>query len=184
MPLFAFINRRFRSFVCLFILVITLFVSALSIAQLNLTYRLLNGYLLSDDAPVNKGKPTLFVFEQADTFSQVFKPATTGTRKPDVANFSKDMVIGVTLPATNKPPRLSISKVFVQDSTLTIRYIRLTDTTFTHNPQSFTTQPMLLVAVPKQTVLRTRLVENGKVIQTLKKRKASNVRLFSDIKNP
>lgn len=169
MPLFAFINRRVRVSFAFVLFITCFFFSVVSLAQLNLTYRLLNGYFLSTDAPVNKGKPTLFVFELADTFEQVFKPATTMRKRPDVPNFTKDMVIGIALPATNKPPKLSISKVFVQDSTLTVRYIRMTDTTFTHNPQSFTTQPMLLIAIPKQTVLRTKLVENGRVLQTIKK---------------
>lgn len=170
MPLFAVTNRRLRVFLLFIILVPSLFFSVVSFAQLTLTYRSLNGYFLSNEAPVNKGKPTLFVFEQMDTFEQVFKPATTMSRKPDAINFTKDMVIGVTLPATNKPPRISVSKVFVQDSTLTVRYIRIADTTLTNNPQSFTSQPMLLVAIPKQTVLKTRLVENGKVVQTIKKK--------------
>ncbi|WP_461100386.1 hypothetical protein [Spirosoma koreense] len=131
-----------------------------------MTYRLLNGYFLSNDATVNKGKPTLFVFEQADAFEQVFKPASTMNRRPDVPNFTKDMVIGIALPPTNKPPKLSVSRVFVQDSTLTVRYIRLADTSLTNHPQSSTSQPMLLLAIPKQTVLKTRLVENGKVVTT------------------
>lgn len=170
MSLFAFINRRVRASVPAFIFLTGLFFSVSSLAQLTLTYRLLNGYFLSNDAPINKEKPTLFVFEQLNTFEQVFKPATTMSRKPDAINFAKDMVIGIALPPTNKPPKLSISRVFVQDSTLTIRYIRMADTALTNNPQSFTTQPMLLVAIPKQTVLKTRLVENGKLVQTLKKR--------------
>ncbi|WP_227687281.1 hypothetical protein [Spirosoma arboris] len=142
--------------------------SLVTLAQVNLTYRLLNGYFLSNDAPINKGKPTLFVFEQAETFDQVVKPAATNKR-PDVINFAKEMVIGVALSPTNKPPKLSVSKVFVQDSILTVRYIRIADTTLTHNPQSFTSQPMLLFAIPKQTILKTKLVENGKVVQLVKK---------------
>lgn len=169
MPLFDLTDRQLRLFVFASISITGLFFSVCSLAQLNLTYRLLAGYFLSNEAPVNKGKPTLFVFEQANTFEQVFKPATTTSKRPDVLNFGRDMVIGITLPATNKPPKLSISKVFVQDSTLTVRYIRMADTTLTNNPQSFTTQPLLLIAIPKQTVLKTRLVENGKVIQTIKK---------------
>ncbi|MBD2756897.1 hypothetical protein [Spirosoma validum] len=169
MPLFAPINRRVRVSFISILFIASLFFSVFSLAQLNLTHRLLSGYFLSADAPINKGKPTLFVFEQADTFEQVFKPATTMRKRPDVPNFTKEMVVGIALPATNKPPKLSVSKLFVQDSTLTVRYIRVTDTTFTNNPQSFTTQPMLLVAIPKQTVLKTKLVENGRVLQTMKK---------------
>ena len=167
MPLFDPVKRRFLT--PLFS-VICLFVSVFALAQVNLKYRLLNGYFLSSEAPVNKGKPMLFVFGQADTFGQVFQPATTISRKPDLPNFEKEMVIGVALPPTKTPPKLSVSKVFVQDSTLTVRYIRMADTTLTKNPQSFTTQPMLLFTIPKQTVLKTKLVENGKVIQTIKKR--------------
>ncbi|WP_420149564.1 hypothetical protein [Spirosoma sp.] len=172
MPLFALINRSSRRSRFVFFFATFLFISVIGIAQLNLTYKLLNGYYLSNEAPVNKGKPTLFVFEQSDTFEQVFKPATTMSRKPDVPNFTKNMVIGIALPPTNKPPKLSVSRIFVQDSTLTVRYIRMTDTTFSKNPQSFTSQPMLLVSIPKQNVLKTRLVENGKVIQTKKKEDA------------
>ncbi|GAB4041785.1 hypothetical protein [Spirosoma jeollabukense] len=130
---------------------------------------MLTGYFLSNEAPVNKSKPTLFIFEQTDTFGKVFQPATTTSRKPTVPNFNKEMVVGIALPPTNKPPRLSVSKVFVQDSVLTVRYIRLADTTLTKNPQSFTSQPMLLLAIPKQNVLKTKLVENGKVVETRKK---------------
>lgn len=170
MPFFALIKYQVRVSLFFIIFIAGLFFSVFSLAQLNLTYRLLSGYFLSSNASTNKDKPTLFVFEQANTFEQVFQPATTLSKRPDIPNFAKDMVVGIALPATNKPPRLSVSKVFVQDSTLTVRYIRMTDTTTTNNPQSFTTQPMLLVAIPKQTVLKTRLVENGKVVETIKKR--------------
>ncbi len=171
MPLFESIKRRLR---VPFFVSICLSFSLFALAQVTLTYRPLNGYILSDDAPINKGKPTLFVFEQADTFGQVIKPAATN-RRPDAVNFEKEMAICIALPPTNKPPKIAVSKVFVQDSTLTVRYVRITDTTATadrptNTPQSFTSQPTLLVAIPKQTVLRTRLVENGKVVQTIKKR--------------
>jgi hypothetical protein len=126
---------------------------------------MLNGYSLTNDAPVNKGKPTLFVFEQSETLDRVFQPAN----RADRANFNKEMVVGVALSPTNTPPKLSVSKVFVQDSVLTVRYVRMTDTTLTKNPQSVKSQPTLLVAIPKQAVLKTRLIENGKVIQTLEK---------------
>ncbi|GAB4049351.1 hypothetical protein [Spirosoma litoris] len=165
MPLFPSIKRPLRLSIFLFI---SLIFSLVTLAQVNLTYRLLTGYFLSNDAPINKGKPTLFVFEQAETFDEVFKPAAT-SKRPDVVNFAKEMVIGIALSPTNKPPKLSVSKVFVQDSVLTIRYIRMADTTLTHNPQSFTSQPMLLFSIPKQAILKTKLVENGKVVQLLKK---------------
>lgn len=170
MPLLNSIKRQLR---VPFFVAVCLFCSLFALAQVTLTYRSLNGYFLSDDAPINKGKPTLFVFEQADTFGQVLKPATN--KRPDGINFDKEMAICITLPPTSKPPKLSVSKVFVQDSTLTIRYIRIADTTTTadrttNNPPSLTTQPMLLVSIPKQAVLKTRLVENGKVVQTMKKR--------------
>ncbi|MVM39189.1 hypothetical protein GO730_19280 [Spirosoma sp. HMF3257] len=165
MPLFSSVNRRLRVPI---LLTTSLIVSIVTLAQVNLTHRMLTGYFLSNDAPVNKGKPTLFVFEQAETFEQVFKPAAT-SKRPDVVNFAKEMAIGIALPPTNKPPKLSVSKVFVQDSILTVRYIRMADTTLTHNPQSFTSQPMLLLAIPKQTILKTKLVENGKVVQLVKK---------------
>lgn len=167
MSFFASFIIRFRTpaFV-----VISLFVSLFALAQINLKYRLLNGYFLSNEAPINKGKPTLFVFEQAETFGQVFQPATTMNRKPDIPNFDREMVIGIALPPTKTPPKLSISKVFVQDSTLTVRYVRMADTTLTKSPQSFTSQPILLFTIPKQTVLKTKLVENGKVVQMIKKR--------------
>ncbi|WP_232326042.1 hypothetical protein [Spirosoma montaniterrae] len=129
----------------------------------------MHGYLLSTDAPVVKGKPTLFVFELADTFGEVFKAASSQSKQPDAINFEKEMVIGVALPATNKPPKLSISRVFVQDSTLTVRYIRMTDSAVVKSPLATPIQPTLLIAIPKQTVLKTRLIENGKVMQTLKK---------------
>ena len=149
-------------------LVSSLFISVIALAQVNLTHRLLRGYFLSNDAPINKGNPTLFVCETHDEFDRVFKPATT-TKRPDGINFSKETVIGIALSSTNTPPKLSVSKVFVQDSVLTIRYIRLTDTTLTNNPQSFKSQPLLLLAIPKQTVLKTKLVENGKVVLTVKR---------------
>ena len=161
-----------------FILSSCLFVSLFTLAQVTLTFRLLNGYILVPNAPVNKGKPTLFVFEQADTFAGVFSSmsapaAATTSRRPDrsaspTPNFDKEMVIGVTVPLTSKSPRLSISKVFVQDSTLTVRYTNVTDTS--KNAPTYTSPPTLVLAIPKQTVLRTRLVENGKVVQTIKKR--------------
>ncbi|MFD2569856.1 hypothetical protein ACFSUS_04375 [Spirosoma soli] len=132
----------------------------------------MNGYQLTSEAPINKGKPTLFVFEQAETFDQVFK-ATAASKRADAPNFGKEMVIGIALPSTNKPPKLSVSRIFVNDSTLTVRYIRMADTTQTNPAQSSTTtQPTLVVAIPKQTVLKTRLIENGKLIQTLQKRES------------
>ncbi|GAB4027394.1 hypothetical protein [Spirosoma gilvum] len=165
MNLITSVSRRLRT--PLFFLT-GLLISVLTLAQVNLTYRLLTGYFLSTDASVNKGKPTLFVFDEADGFEKVFKPAAT-TKRPDAINFAKETVIGIALPSTNKPPKLSISKVFVQDSVLTVRYIRLADTTLTHNPQSFTSQPLLLLAVPKHNYLKTKLIENGKVVQIRKK---------------
>ena len=165
-------KRRLRLPVSVVLSFIFLITSLLVVAQVNLKYRMLDGYFLSSDAPVNKGKPTLFVFEQAETFGQAFKPATTMAKRPTEPNFSKEMIIGVAVPPTNTPPKLSISKVFVQDSTLTVRYISVADTTVVKAPQSFTSQPVLLLAIPKQTVLRTRLVENGKVVQTIKKRES------------
>ena len=176
---FAPIKCQVRVSLFSIIFVAGLFFSVFSLAQLSLTFRLVSGYFLSNNASTNKDKPTLFVFEQADTFEQVFQPATTLSKRPDILNFAKDMVVGIALPATNKPPKLSVSKVFVQDSTLTVRYIRMTDTTATAdratadrlatNPQSLTTQPVLLIALPKQAVLKTKLVENGRVVQTLRK---------------
>jgi hypothetical protein len=140
-------------------------ISLLALAQTNLSFHLLGGYLLSTDAKVNKGKATLFVFQEADTFTDTFKPATT-SKRPELPNFKRDMIIGIATPATSKPPRLSVSRVFVQDSTLTVRYIRLADTT--KQTQTFVVQPTLVFSIPKQTVLRTRLIENGKLIQTIK----------------
>lgn len=164
MPFFALVSRRVRT--PLFV-VISLIFSIVAIAQNNLVHRLLTGYFLSADAPLNKGKTTLFVVDQADRFTELFHPAAT-SKKPDAVNFTKEMVIGIALPPTNKPPKLSISRVFVQDSVLTVRYIRMKDTTLTNNPQPFISQPMLLFAIPKQSVLKTKLVENGRLIQTLK----------------
>lgn len=149
--------------------VASLLFSGLCQAQTLLDYRLLDGYGLTDEAPVDKEKPTLFVAEQPDTFSNVFKP--TQSEKPVKAvDFTKEMVVGIVLPSTTKPPKLSISRVFVQDSTLTVRYIRLRDTTLTNNPLPTARQPMLLLAIPKQNVLKTRILQNGRLIQTLKKR--------------
>lgn len=168
MSSFASFFRRLRT--PLFI-AIGLFSTLFVLAQVNLKYRLLTGYTLSADAPVTKGKPTLFVFEQAETFNQVFQPAPNGSvRKRDAPNFDKEMAIGIVLPSTKTPPKLSISKVFVQDSTLTVRYIRVADTIVTKSPLSEAIHPMLLVMIPQQTVLKTKLVENGKVVQTIKKR--------------
>ncbi|GAB3022336.1 hypothetical protein GCM10027185_20300 [Spirosoma pulveris] len=148
--------------------------SLFALAQTNLKYRLLTGYLLNSDAPITKGKPTLFVFEQDDTFKQMFQQAATAPkRKADAPNFEREMAIGIALPPTKTPPKLSVSRVFVQDSTLTVRYIRLVDTTVTKSPLQSPAQPMLLLSIPKQVVLKTRLVENGKVVQTLKKRETN-----------
>lgn len=170
MPLLAFVKNRNRFFRFCFFCVVGFFLSLVSVSQIILKFRALNGYFLGDDAPVNKAKPTLFVFERADTFGQVFKPAAVQGKRPDQPNFEREMVIGIAVPPTNTPPKLSISKVFVQDSTLTVRYIRMTDTTLAKRPQSFVSRPILLLAIPRQTVLKTRLVENGKVVQTLKRR--------------
>ena len=157
-----FVRTLFSALICLLI-------SLFALAQVNLKYRPLNAYLLSSDAPVNKDKPTLFVFEQAETFGQVFQPTGTNKRPNPAPDFNKEMVIGIAIPPTTKPPQLSISKVFVQDSMLTVRYIRIKDTT-DREPQLSMSQPTLLLAIPRQTVLKTRLVENGKVVQTIKKR--------------
>lgn len=168
MSSFASFYRRLRTPL---LIAIGLFSSLFVLAQVNLKYRLLTGYTLGADAPITKGKPTLFVFEQAETFEQVFQPASSGSvRKRDAPNFDKEMAIGIALPSTKTPPKLSVSKVFVQDSTLTVRYIRMADTTLVKSPLLEAVHPMLLMTIPKQTVLKTRLVENGKVIQTIRKR--------------
>ncbi|MBN8826252.1 MAG: hypothetical protein J0I82_29775 [Spirosoma sp.] len=165
MVLITSVSRRLRT--PLF-LSISLFITVLTFAQVNLAYRLLNGYTLSSEASVNKNKPTVFVLSETEAFEKVFNPAVT-TKRPDAINFTKEAAIGIVLPPTTKPPKLSISKVFVQDSVLTVRYIRLADTTLTQHPQLIATQPLLLVAVPKHNFLKTKLVENGKVVQILKK---------------
>jgi hypothetical protein len=173
MPFASSIKRSYRLPRFIPVFVTCLFVSLLALAQTNLTYRLLSGYSLSSDAPVNKGKPTLFVFEQDETFAQVFTPTTTKRTSRNAGlppDFSKELVIGIAIPTTNQPSKLSISKVFVQDSTLTVRYIRMKDTTALTGPQPVGASTNLVLAIPKQTVLKTRLVENGKVVQTLRKR--------------
>ena len=164
-----FVKRRFRVSFFYVSFAVCLFASLFSLAQVTLKYRMIAGYFLSSDAPTNRDKPTLFVFEKAESFGQAFRPAATMDKRPDVINFGKEMAVGVALPPSNKPPKLSISKVFVQDSILTVRYIRLIDTTLIKNPQSFTTQPLLLLAIPAQTVLKTRLIENGRVVLTTHK---------------
>ena len=166
MPSFAISINRFRVPRFLVFSVIFLSVSLFALAQLPVKYRLLNGYFISNDAPLNKGKTTLFVFEQADAFSKVFQ--TANGKKADPVNFEKEVAVGIAIPPTRMPPRLSISRVFVQDSSLTIRYIRQADTTLAKQPLTFATQPILVVAIPKQTVLRTRLIENGRLVQTIK----------------
>ncbi len=149
-----------------FFVVIGLFFSLVALAQVTLKYRLLANYTVSDDAAVGKSKPTLLLLEQADEFRDVFKPDDTGKR-PTPVNFTKETAIGIVIPPTTKPPKLSVSRVFVQDSVLTIRYIRLKDTTVINHPLPAAIQPMLLLSIPKQTVLKTRLIENGKVVQTI-----------------
>lgn len=129
---------------------------------------MLNGYALSDDAPLTKGKPTMFILDQADAFEKVFKPAQVGGKRPDVPNFARETAIGIVLPPSTKPPRVSISRVFVQDSVLNVRYIRIKDTTRNKTPLVTPVQPTLLLAIPAQKVLKTRLIENGKVIVTLR----------------
>ena len=155
---------RFSLFSLLF-----LSVSLFALAQLNLKFRMLAGYALGEEASLNKGKSTVFVFEQEETFNQVFKPAGASGKRPDQPNFGREMVIGIAVPPTKTPPKLSVSKIFVQDSTLTVRYIRMADSTYIKNPLPTPSSPSLVVAIPKQTVLRTKLVENGRVVQTIRK---------------
>ena len=166
MRLLAFSINKFRVPRFVFLLVTFLSVSLFALGQLPVKYRLLNGYFINNDAPLSKGKTTLFVFEQADAFADVFQSATG--KKADPVNFEKEVAVGIAVPPTRTPPRLSISRVFVQDSTLTIRYIKQADTTLAKQPLTFVAQPILVVAIPKQTVLRTRLIENGRVMQTIK----------------
>ena len=166
MPSFASSINKWRACRPLSFIVVLLLISLFALAQVPVKYRLLNGYFINNDAPLNKGKTTLFVFEQADAFSEVFQSATG--KKADPVNFEKEIAVGIAVPPTRTPPRLSISRVFVQDSTLTIRYIRQTDTTLAKQPLTFAAQPILVIAVPRQTVLRTRLVENGRVVQTIR----------------
>jgi hypothetical protein len=159
---------RFLRFVSL--VSICLLISLFTLAQINLTYRLLRGYVLNSDASVNRGKPTLFIFEQADQLEQTFKFSSAQVKRSDVPDFAKEMVVGIAIPSTRTPPKLSVSRVFVQDSVLTIRYVRMADTSAIKNPQTVNTQPTLLLAIPKQTVLKTRLIENGKVVQIIQKK--------------
>ncbi len=166
MPSSASFPGHFRVSRFLVFSVIFLSASLFTLAQLPVKYRLLNGYFINNEAPLNTGKTTLFVFEEAETFKDVFQSATG--KKPDPVNFEKELAVGIAIPPTRTPPRLSISRVFVQDSTLTIRYIKQADTTLAKQPLTFAAQPILVVAIPKQTVLRTRLIENGRLVQTVK----------------
>lgn len=163
MSFFALVTARFRFPL---LLAIGLFFSLVALAQVTLKYRLLTNYMLSADASVSKERATLLMFDQADEFSKSLKPDDTGKR-PSPVNFTKETAIGIIIPPTSKPPKLSVSRVFVQDSILTVRYIRLKDTTVINHPLSAAIQPMLILAIPKQTVLKTRLIENGKVVQTI-----------------
>lgn len=135
-------------------------------AQDGLTYRLLNGYTVRAEANARPDKPTLFVFEQDNTFRAAFQPANDQVR-PDLPDFKREMVIGISLPPTTNPSKLTLSRVFVQDSVLTVRYIRQA------NPNApalaKTVQPLLLLAIPRQTVQKTRLLENGRLVHTLTK---------------
>ena len=183
MPFLSSSTNRLRLPTSLVLLGIFLIASLLTLAQVNLKYRMLTGYTVSKEAALNKSKPTLFVFEQPETFGQVFQPAAPGSGRYDrsrtggpaepAPNFTREMLIGVAIPPTKTPPKISISKVFVQDSTLTVRFISIVDTTASKNSQSFTSQPTLVLAIPKQRVLSTRLIENGKVVQTIKKREST-----------
>lgn len=163
MSFFASFKFRFR---VPFLLVFTLLLSAVALAQVALKYRLLTGYQLREDAPVSQEKTTFFTFEDVTDFREVVESGQAG-KQPDAPNFTKETAIGIVLPPTSTPPKLSVSRVFVQDSVLTVRYIRLKDTTLINNPQSFKSQPMLLLAIPKQTVLKTRFIQNGKVVKTI-----------------
>jgi hypothetical protein len=142
--------------------------SLLTLAQVNLKYRLLSDYVLSPDASVNKTKTSLYIFDDAESLNKIFTRSTPATRQTTALNFTKETAIGIVLPPTNTPPKISVSRVFVQDSTLTIRYIRMKDTSQTKTVQSVKIQPTLLLAIPRQTVLKTRLIENGKLIQTIR----------------
>jgi hypothetical protein len=142
--------------------------SLLTLAQVNLKYRLLSDYVLSPDASVNKTKTSLYIFDDAESLNKIFTRSTPATRQTTALNFTKETAIGIVLPPTNTPPKISVSRVFVQDSTLTIRYIRMKDTSQTKTVQSVKIQPTLLLAIPRQMVLKTRLIENGKLIQTIR----------------
>ena len=169
MSFFALSVSRSRVFRFVLPPLLLLLASLFAFAQLNLKFRMLAGYVLDEAASLNKGKSTLFVFEQEETFRQTFRPGSASGKRPDQPNFGKEMVISIAVPPTKTPPKLSISKIFVQDSTLTVRYIRMADSTYIKNPLSTPLAPTLVVAIPKQTVLRTKLVENGRVVQTIQK---------------
>jgi hypothetical protein len=150
-------------FLCFF-----LGLSLLTVAQVTLTYRLLSDYVLAPEANVNKTKTSLYIFENAEALNEIFTRATPVTKRTIVPNFTKETAIGIVLPPTNTPPKISVSRVFVQDSTLTIRYIRMKDTSQTKSVQPVKIQPTLLLTIPRQVVLKTRLIENGKLIQTIR----------------
>ncbi|GAB3746678.1 hypothetical protein GCM10028817_02870 [Spirosoma pomorum] len=140
----------------------------LTVAQVTLRYRLLSDYVLAPEASVNKTKTSLYLFEDAESLNKLFTRATPVSKKTIAPNFTKETAIGIVLASTSTPPKISVSRVFVQDSTLTIRYIRMKDTSQTKIVQSEKIQPTLLLTIPRQTVLKTRLIENGKLIQTIR----------------
>jgi hypothetical protein len=142
--------------------------SLLAVAQVTLRYRLLSDYVLAPEASVNKSKTSLYLFDDAESLNKIFTRTTPVSKKTIAPNFTKETAIGIVLAPTNTPPKISVSRVFVQDSTLTIRYIRMKDTSQTKTVQSEKIQPTLLLAIPRQTVLKTRLIENGKLIQTIR----------------
>jgi hypothetical protein len=154
---------RTTLFVCL-----CLGLSLLAVAQVTLKYRLLSDYVLAPEASVNKTKTSLYVFDNAEALNEIFTRATPVTKRTLTPNFTNETAIGIVLPPTNTPPKISVSRVFVQDSTLTIRYIRMKDTSQTKSVQPVKIQPTLLLAIPRQIVLKTRLIENGKLIQTVR----------------
>lgn len=154
---------RTTLFLCLF-----LGLSLLAVAQVTLKYRLLSDYVLAPEASVNKTKTSLYVFDNAEALNEIFTRPTPINKRTIAPNFTNETAIGIVLPPTNTPPKISVSRVFVQDSTLTIRYIRMKDTSQTKAVQPVKIQPTLLLTIPRQVVLKTRLIENGKLIQTIR----------------
>lgn len=129
-----------------------------TLAQKAVKARPLEGYFLKSSVKDAAEKPYVWVFDNEEAFKNAFGMAATASLKPSSVNFEKETVVALAAPKTKQPTMLSMN-VAQKGQTLMVNYKMKPES----ETESFTRQPVTLVAIPKTVASgKEVVVYNGK----------------------